>query len=503
MEKPLAIRQFDVAEANWKFQQEAISGLRRQVFILEQGVPAEEEWDGRDEEGWHWLATSPDLEPVGTARLLADGQIGRMAVLAEFRRQGIGAALLEQIFGKAKRLGMRSLFLHAQSYVTEFYLGAGFVPIGEQFEEAGISHIKMEITLQPEEQENSSTGPDLAAISLKQFDAREAPFREDEERIAAIRHQVFVEEQQVPVEIEQDGRDATAHHWLATDFDGRSIGTVRLLPDGQIGRMAVLPEYRRRGIGFTLLELALQKAGRLALPEAYLHAQSHAEEFYARAGFIRRGEEFIEAGIPHVEMFQSLRRPGESNGPSRTTRSLIDQLRGEDYSGRADPPASLLGTSNRVLLLRKEEDFRVVSLDLSRQAQLRLRIYSPWLDHTLYDNTELQEALSRLARKNRHTEIQILVWNSHRMIKNGHALLELARKLSSSIRIRLVHADYRQMNHEYLLADDAGIIYRLDHETYEGYANFKDLSEVNRLGREFQRAWDTSYEDPNLRQLKI
>lgn len=89
------------------------------------------------------------------------------------------------------------------------------------------------------------------------------------------------------------------------------------------------------------------------------------------------------------------------------------------------------------------------------------------------------------------------------MVKNGHALLEISRKLSSSIHIRLVHADYRQMKHEYMLADDSGIIYRLDFETYEGYANFYDKTEVNRLTREFQRAWDTSYEDPDLRQLKI
>ena len=59
------------------------------------------------------------------------------------------------------------------------------------------------------------------------------------------------------------------------------------------------------------------------------------------------------------------------------------------------------------------------------------------------------------------------------------------------------------MNHEYVLADQYGIIYRLDHEKYEGYANYHDLSEVNRLGREFQRAWESALPDPNLRALKI
>ena len=244
-EKSLAIRRFDIAEANWKYQHRALGELRRLVFIAEQGVPIEEEWDGQDEAAWHWLATSPDGKPIGTARLLADGQIGRMAVLQDFRGQGIGAALLEQILSKATRLGMRSLFLHAQDHAAEFYRKAGFAPTGEQFVEAGIPHIKMTVTLQQDVPPDEESKLDPSAISLKRFDTREATWQEDEEQIAAIRYRVFVEEQQVPVEIEQDGRDQHAYHWLATDFDDRPIATARLLPDGQIGRMAVLPEYRR------------------------------------------------------------------------------------------------------------------------------------------------------------------------------------------------------------------------------------------------------------------
>ena len=501
MVKPLVIREFDIAEANWKFQQSALSELRRLVFIVEQHVPVEEEGDGQDEHAWHWLVTDPQGKPIGTARLLADGQVGRMAVLQDYRGQGIGAALLEQIHDKAKRLGMNELFLHAQRHAEEFYRRSGYAPVGDPFTEATIPHIKMTLAVAEDNLERSSHAEsNPAPISLKRFDTREADWREDAKVISAIRHRVFVEEQEVPVEIEQDGRDATAYHWLATDFEDRCIGTVRLLPDGQIGRMAVLPEYRRQGIGFTLLELAVQRARRLALDEAYLHAQSYAEEFYARAGFVKRGDEFLEAGILHVEMYQSFEQQDSDGDQLAPGESLIEQLNGEEYPAVS---GHRLGTSNRVLLLRKEEDFRSVCQDLAQQTQLKLRIYSPWLDHTLYDNHELHDAISRLARKNRHTEIQILIWNSHRMVKNGHALLEISRKLSSSIHIRIVHADYRQMNHEFVLADESGILYRLDFEIYEGYANFTDKTEVNRLGREFQRAWDSSYEDPNLRGLRI
>ena len=69
MSKPLTVRQFDVAEANWKFQSEALKAIRRLVFVLEQKVPQEEEWDGQDEDAWHWLATDTEEKPVGTVWL--------------------------------------------------------------------------------------------------------------------------------------------------------------------------------------------------------------------------------------------------------------------------------------------------------------------------------------------------------------------------------------------------------------------------------------------------
>jgi hypothetical protein len=267
--------------------------------------------------------------------------------------------------------------------------------------------------------------------------------------------------------------------------------------------MAVLAEYRGCGIGFTLLELAIRKARWLGLPEVFLHAQLDAEPFYSKAGFVRRGEEFVEAGIRHVEMCLTV-EPEEEPAPApRRAHRAGETPLGREYGSREPAPEPLLGQTNQIIVVRREEDCRAVSLELAKQAYLRLRIYSPWLDHVLYDNTEFADALSQLARRNRHTEIQILIWNSHRMVKNGHRVLELSRRLSSSIRIRLVHPDYRQMNHEYILADDDGIIYRQDFELYGGYANFYDKTEVNRLGREFLHAWETSNEDPNLRLLRI
>jgi hypothetical protein len=174
-----------------------------------------------------------------------------------------------------------------------------------------------------------------------------------------------------------------------------------------------------------------------------------------------------------------------------------------EYQGDGARPEFILGKTAHPVLLRSESEFRNVSCDLVDQARFSLKIWSPMLDHKLYDTTQFQEVASRLARRNKRTDIQILIYDSHRVVKNGHVLLELARRLSSSIQMRLVHPDYRQMNHEYLVVDDFGIIYRLDYEIYEGFTNYYDKTEGNRLRREFARAWETGIYDPNLRQLKI
>lgn len=122
------------------------------------------------------------------------------------------------------------------------------------------------------------------------------------EQLAAIRTTVFVLEQGVPAEIEHDGRDPECVHALAEDDQGRALGTGRLLPDGQIGRMAVLAVARGAGVGTALLHALLDAAAERQLPRVQLHAQAHAQRFYARHGFEVSGEEFIEAGIAHVMM---------------------------------------------------------------------------------------------------------------------------------------------------------------------------------------------------------
>jgi predicted GNAT family N-acyltransferase len=140
---------FVIEQAPWNECEQACSAIRHQVFIVEQAVPEHEEWDGLDADARHFLVTRRDnQEHVACARLLtlqSDGiaKITRMAVLAPYRNQGIGRALLQTMIIQATKYGFKKLVLDAQLHALEFYALEGFQAIGNVFIDAGIEHRKM------------------------------------------------------------------------------------------------------------------------------------------------------------------------------------------------------------------------------------------------------------------------------------------------------------------------------------------------------------------------
>ena len=135
------------------------------------------------------------------------------------------------------------------------------------------------------------------------FSVRRASWLADQPALRALRSRVFIDEQKVPPALEwDDAIDAGCLHVLAQDADGQAIGCGRLLPDGVIGRMAVLPQARGRGVGAALLQALLQVARERGHRVVTLSAQVHALGFYARAGFVASGDEYVDAGIPHRAM---------------------------------------------------------------------------------------------------------------------------------------------------------------------------------------------------------
>jgi predicted GNAT family N-acyltransferase len=125
----------------------------------------------------------------------------------------------------------------------------------------------------------------------------------------AVRHEVFVLEQNVPLELEQDEMDEVSLHAVVQDGRGQPIGTGRLLPDGHIGRMAVLQAARGSGVGSAILAALMERARERGDHAVLLNAQIQAQGFYARHGFVAEGAPFMEAGIPHMSMRHEFLKP--------------------------------------------------------------------------------------------------------------------------------------------------------------------------------------------------
>ena len=132
-----------IVTGDWDSLRDHAQSLRVEVFVVEQGVPIELEWDEADEVSTHAVAYDEAGQVIATGRLLPDGHIGRMAVRKSARGKGIGGQVLRALLDEAKRLGYSELVLHAQIHAVDFYLRHGFEILGEEFMEAGIPHQKM------------------------------------------------------------------------------------------------------------------------------------------------------------------------------------------------------------------------------------------------------------------------------------------------------------------------------------------------------------------------
>ncbi len=140
---------------------------------------------------------------------------------------------------------------------------------------------------------------------LPKISVRPADWHVDRSILRAIREEVFVREQFVPVDMEWDEFDERSHHVMAM-VDDVPVGTGRLLPDGHIGRMAVLKPWRGHGAGGALLTSLMNVARELGMRRVVLNAQIQAMPFYLRHGFQAEGEKFMDAGIPHRRMWRDL-----------------------------------------------------------------------------------------------------------------------------------------------------------------------------------------------------
>jgi len=281
--------------------------------------------------------------------------------------------------------------------------------------------------------------------------------------LRAVRDVVFVQEQRVPVELERDALDPACVHVLARDAAGQAIGTGRMAPDGRIGRMAVLADWRRRGVGRAILLRLLDEARARGLAQARLHAQVDAERFYAADGFLPLGERFEEAGIQHQAMQRLLDRPA----PVETAAQAV---------------AAVVG--------------------IAANARRGLIVYSRELDPGLLDHPDVLAALRRLAT--RAGEIRLLLQDIDAPQRAHAPLIPLAQRLPSAFAVRVIDEPVDRTYPSAFVASDTGGWYfrplghRLDGETQlDGAARMRQLRTV------FDSAWERARPATELRALGI
>ena len=145
-----------------------------------------------------------------------------------------------------------------------------------------------------------------ADVPAQRFSIRLVDWSVARAELEFVRRAVFIVEQAIPEEMEWDDFDTVSRHALAVDASGAPVGCGRLLPDGHVGRLAVLAAWRGDGVGSALLDRLVVLAREQGHARAVLNAQTHAMPFYARHGFAAEGAEYLEAGIPHQTMTRTL-----------------------------------------------------------------------------------------------------------------------------------------------------------------------------------------------------
>ncbi len=138
---------FTVSLVSWHDGEPLLRSIREAVFIREQGVPEELEWDGLDETCRHALALSHQGDAIGCGRMLSSGHIGRIAVLPEWREKRAGTAIMEALLDYARAHDYQQVDVDAQTYAVPFYHSFDFVESGKVFMDAGLPHIKMFLKL--------------------------------------------------------------------------------------------------------------------------------------------------------------------------------------------------------------------------------------------------------------------------------------------------------------------------------------------------------------------
>ncbi|MEO5558207.1 MAG: GNAT family N-acetyltransferase [Dokdonella sp.] len=313
------------------------------------------------------------------------------------------------------------------------------------------------------------------------FGVEAASWERDLADLRAVREPVFLVEQNIPPEMEWDELDAKSRHVLARDREGNPIGTGRLTPDHAIGRMAVLSEWRGKGVGEAVMRVLLEQARMLGYPSVELHAQRHAIPFYAKIGFEPFGDEFVECEIPH-----------------RMMRLALEPLVGRVPGPLPPKPGA------RILVAEDRSQALMAITDLLNDAKYEIAIYTRDLDPALFDVPATLDAIKRIALAGRHAQVRIIVQEPRRPLADGHRLIALAQRLPSVIALR-TPVDEHDLNYPsaFLVTDHRGYFFRTLGSRLDGEGSTYAPGRHAQLTQLFDQAWERSTPSEELRQLSF
>ena len=308
-------------------------------------------------------------------------------------------------------------------------------------------------------------------------------WQDSSETLSAIRHQVFVKEQHIPESLELDGQDDNATHWLVSAPDKTPIATARMLDNGKVGRMAVLADYRGKGVASALLRRIIRFAQSREMDSLTMDAQAHAAELFERFGFDTESEPFDVAGIPHATFTLPLSRFYRPS-PQPEPRQVSPEEREHQPFENADA-------------------FIQHAIQLLAKGERKVRIFSDKMDPQVYNDNHYCQLIQQIATSHPQAEIRILVRNNLIIKAQSVGLAELAGRLGSNMEVRLANRHLDNMRNDYMVVDEAGILLKQEEQRYQGYSVAYSPMAARDLANEFDAIWDHSQKDPELRRLGI
>ena len=301
--------------------------------------------------------------------------------------------------------------------------------------------------------------------ALQPFRVQLVDFTATLAELRAVRDEVFVGEQRVPVELEHDALDPLCTHALARLLDGTPIGAARLTPERHIGRMAVRAPWRGRGVGDALLLALVDEARKRGWPEVRLNSQASAIGFYERHGFAPEGERFIEAGIEHQAMRCALAGPQRIDTREAAIEAAIRAIDG---------------------------------------ARRRVWIRSFDLEAWLFADADLVQALRRFATSGRDVQVLVLLHDAAAPQTARLRLLDLAQRLPSVFQFReVVDPAYREDRAAMVATDAGGYYVRAQGDDVAGSACLDGRARVRQLQQRFEEIWERSRPVTEYRALGI